>query len=77
MLEVIDKWKLNRNLLASKMEMPKGTFNNKLSANHPTKFTQEELQKLKCILVELRNDLESVDDIDFNDALALISRKQV
>lgn len=77
MLEVIDKWKLNRNLLAAKMEMPKGTFNNKLSPNHPTSFTDEELQKLKCILVELRTDLEPVDDIEFNDALAIISRKQV
>lgn len=41
------------------------------------KFTPEESQKLKCILIELRNDLEKVDDIDFNDALSMLVKKDV
>jgi hypothetical protein len=54
------------------MEMPLGTFCNKLSAKHPTKFSEQEVIKLKGVLIELRNDLDSVTDIDFNEALNAI-----
>ena len=70
--EVIEKWKINKGLLASKMEMPLGTFCNKLSAKHPTKFLDVELIKLKGILIELQNDLDAVTDIEFNNALKTI-----
>jgi len=70
--EIIDKWKLNRALLASKMGMPKGTFNNKLSPSHPTQFSDKELFQLKTILIQLREDL-GIIDTDFNEALKIIA----
>lgn len=75
MHEVIEKWKLNKGLLASKMEMPLGTFCNKLSEKHTTKFSEAEIIKLKGVLIELRNDLDAVTDIEFNDALSVIVNK--
>lgn len=75
--EIIDKWRLNQNLLADKMGMPKGTFNNKLSGTHASKFTDQELDKLKTILLELRSDLDGIDATDFNEALRLITQKEV
>ena len=66
---MIDKWKLNRALLASKMGMPKGTFNNKLNASHASQFSNEENIKLVGILREMSKDIDTVTDIDFNDAL--------
>lgn len=59
--------------MASKMEMPLGTFCNKLSPKHPTKFLDAELIKLKGILIELQNDLDAVTNIEFNDALKTIA----
>lgn len=58
--------------MASKMEMPVGTFCNKLSPKHPTQFLDAELIKLKGILIELQNDLDAVTDIEFNNALKSI-----
>lgn len=75
MHEIIEKWKLNKGLLASKMEMPLGTFCNKLSDKHTAYFTDVEKIKLKGVLIELRNDLDNVTDIDFNDALNVIVNK--
>lgn len=73
MQQVIEKWKINKGLLASKMEMPLGTFCNKLSQKHPTQFSGSETVKLKGILIEMRNDLDEVTDIDFNEALKTIT----
>ena len=75
--EIINTWKLNKNYIASKMEMPKGTFNNKLSPKHKSQFNDDEWIKLKDILVALRNDLEGVDNIDFNEALRTLIQKEV
>lgn len=72
--DVIIKWKLNRAHLASKLGMLKGTFNNKLNPEHPTKFTNEELFQLKQVLIELYNDLDCIEQ-DFNEALAIIAGK--
>lgn len=69
MEKIIEKWRLNKGLLASKMCMPLGTFCNKLSEKHTAYFTDAEIIKLKGVLIELRNDLDGVTDIDFNDAL--------
>jgi hypothetical protein len=69
MQKIITKWKLNMGLLASKMDMPKGTFCNKLSPKHPTQFTDAETIRLKMVLKELKADLEGVTEIEFNDAL--------
>lgn len=72
--EIIDKWKLNRALLASKLGMPKGTFNNKLSPKHPTKFSDQEMYQLKQALIELYNDLDGIEQ-DFNVALGMMVKK--
>lgn len=68
-LQVVGKWKLNRAVLASKMGMPKGTFNNKLNPTHASQFSNEEIIKLIGVLREMAVDIDSVTDIDFNDAL--------
>jgi len=70
--EVIEKWKLNKGLLAFKMSMPLGTFCNKLSPKHPTQFSDAEIIRLKMILKELYGDLEWIIGVDFNDALNVI-----
>ena len=75
--EVIDKWKLNRNLLADKMEMSKDAFNKKLSETDGRSFSEDELSKLSKILLELRDDLESGEADDFNNALRKIVQKEV
>ena len=54
------------------MQMPLGTFCNKLSIKHSASFTDAETIKLKGVLIEMRNDLDSVTDIEFNDALKSI-----
>lgn len=72
MEEIINKWKLNKGLLAFKIGMPLGTFCNKLSSKHDTKFTDAELIRLKMVLKELYGDLEWIMQIDFNDALKTV-----
>jgi hypothetical protein len=72
MQKIIEKWKLNKGLLASKIGMLTGTFCNKLNPKHPTKFTDAEIIRLKIVLKELQVDLENVSDIEFNDALKTI-----
>ncbi len=69
MEEVIIKWKINREVLASKMKMPSGTFNNKMNPKHSAKFTQGELWNLREILIEMMKDLDTATNIEFNDAL--------
>jgi hypothetical protein len=54
------------------MDMPLGTFCNKLSPTHSAYFTDAEIIKLKGVLRELQNDLDGVTDIDFNNALKTI-----
>ena len=75
MEEIINKWKINKGLLASKMGMPLGTFCNKLSSKHETKFSDKEIIQLKMVLRDMRNDIDSITDIDFNDALNTIVNK--
>lgn len=71
MEDIIIKWKLNKALLASKMGMPLTTFSQKVNRKHNS-FTPTEKERLKGVLIELRNDLEPIDDIDFNEALSKI-----
>jgi hypothetical protein len=72
MNELIEKWKLNKTLLAVKMDMPLGTFCNKLNPKHSTEFNDAEIIKLKFILMDLGEDISSVSDINFNEALKVI-----
>lgn len=62
--------------MASKIGMPKATFDNKLNENHPAKFTTEELNKLRCVLLELHGELDEATSIDFNDALNIAMGKK-
>lgn len=73
--ELIEKWEVNRALLASKMDMPKGTFNNKLNPEHSSTFTDKERNLLCQILIEMRNDFDVVEGADFNEALSILSKK--
>ena len=73
MKKVINDWKLNNGHLASKLNMPLGTFCNKLNPKHATQLTDAEIIRLKGVLIELRNDLDRVTDIEFNDALKIIT----
>lgn len=77
LLQVIDKWKVNRALLASKMNMPKGTFNNKLSDAHTAYFTDKELNQLCNILIELRADLAGIESADFNEGLKILTNATI
>ena len=70
--EIIEKWKVNKGLLASKIEMPLGTFCNKLSPKHSAHFTDAEMIRLKMVLKEMAGDIEGVSEIDFNDALKTV-----
>lgn len=69
MQQVIENWKINKGVLASKMQMPLGTFCNKLNPNHATKFSDAEIVRLKGVLIELSADIDGVTNIDFNEAL--------
>lgn len=71
--QIIERWKVNRALLASKMDMPKGTFNNKLNPDHDSTFSDKERNLLCQILIEMRNDLEQVEGADFNESLKILS----
>ncbi len=76
MEKVINKWKLNKGLLAKKMGMPLGTFCNKLNSKHSTQFSEAELMQLKLVLKEMSVDINEVIEIDFNDALKVIINKK-
>lgn len=75
--EIIEKWNLNKQLLASKIGLEKGTFHNKLNPEHSTKFTDDEMVLLRCALIEMRKDLDTVDEIDFETAMRIIAQKKV
>lgn len=72
MEDIIIQWKLNKALLASKMSMPVATFSQKVMRKH-NQFTEPEKERLKVVLIELREQLETIDNIDFNDALKKIT----
>lgn len=77
MHKLIEKWKINKGLLAKKMNMPLGTFCNKLSPKHTSTFSDAEMVQLKLVLKELRDDLSNGIEIDFNDALKVLINKQI
>lgn len=72
MEEIIIRWKLNRPLLASKMGMPLGTFNNKLSPKHSSKFSKDESLRLRVVMIELMNEIDGATNIEFEDAIKII-----
>ena len=76
MEQVIINWKLNRVVLASKMDMPKETFNQKLLGVRNS-FTQQERMKLRNVLIKLLNELDEATNIDFADALKMVVEAKV
>ena len=72
MENIVNKWKINKSVLASRMSMTNTTFNKKLANDS---FADAELIQLKMILKELRDDISDIIDIDFNDALKLMMKK--
>jgi hypothetical protein len=75
MEKIIDKWKINKSLLAEKMGMTNTTFNKKLDSRKTSEFTDKELIQLKMILREMCGDLEGVIEIDFGDAMSAVVKK--
>jgi len=75
MKTIINKWKLNKSLLASKMNMTTTTFCNKVNGKGTNGFNDKETIQLKMVLKELYIDLDKVIDIDFNDALDIMIGK--
>ena len=68
---LIDGWKLNKVALASKMNMPVGTFKNKLNEKQTAyRFTEEESEQLLAVLRDLSADIELVAGVTFNKALS-------
>lgn len=59
--EVINKWKLNKAEIARRINMPDGTFKNKISDNPVYNFTEKEAQLIIDSLRELANDILSSD----------------
>ena len=58
MKTVIDKWRLNKVVLAQKMNMPHSTFKNKYrETGGKYKFTEAEKKQLDDILLELATDI--------------------
>ena len=57
--------------------MLKGTFNNKLNPDHKDKFTNDELILLRAVMLEMRKDLDSVQEISFDEAMKIISKQKV
>ena len=58
--QTIDKLKINKTYLAEKMNMPVGTFKNKLNPNQASyKFTRDEYNKLLKVVQELATELQT------------------
>lgn len=56
--EFIKKWKISGVLIAEKIGMPTGTFNNKFRTNQTVyKFTPEELTKIEKVLTDMAEDI--------------------
>jgi hypothetical protein len=68
---LINGWKLNKELLSSRMKMPVGTFKHKFNeTNGKYRFTDNEREQLLAVLRELSTDIELVAGLTFNSALA-------
>ena len=78
LLTIIDGWKLNKVLLASKINMKHSTLKLKLSPNFPQyKLTENEQQRLIDVLKEMATDVENNFGISFNKALSKIAKQTV
>ena len=74
--QLVDTHSINKAHLASKMNMPVGTFKNKLSDKQSAyRFTEAEEDALKSILRDMAADIEVTCGISFNRALATVVSK--
>ena len=73
---LINGWKLNKELLSSRMMMPPGTFKHKFNETGGIyHFTEDEKERLFTVLRELATDIESIAGVTFNQALSQIVSK--
>lgn len=73
LFQLIGETGINKAHLASKMQMPAGTFKNKLSDKQDKyRFTDEEEARLIEILKDIAETIEVTAGISFNRALATI-----
>ena len=59
-IQIIEKWKLNKTFLAEKLGMEQPTFINTIKKRQYYNFTPAQLEKLKGILVKMREDLKGL-----------------
>ena len=72
---LISKHSLNKAYLASKMNMPVGTFKNKLNEKLTQyRLTEIEEEQLKDILLHMAADIQDVAGITFHEAIKNIVR---
>ena len=57
---IIDKWKLNKSLLAEKIGMPKTTFSYTLKGKPHYRFSPEQFEKLTKVLIRMSDDLKTI-----------------
>lgn len=73
---MIDRHSINKAHLASKMKMPVGTFKNKLNEKLTQyRFSVDEENQLKEILLDMAADIQDVAGMTFNEALKKISKR--
>ena len=60
-IELMNKWRLNRSLIARKMGISQSALSNKLSANHRDRFTETQKVKLKKVITDLMRDCEVLE----------------
>jgi len=56
---IFKKWKLNQNLFASFLNIPKGSFNNKINPKYPGILRKSEDEILRLKFKEMINDLQT------------------
>lgn len=59
-IELIKKWKLNNTMLANQIGMHEKTFANKINPKHGSRFSQNELDALEDVLINLRRDIDNM-----------------
>lgn len=58
--DLIMKWKINKGLLAEKIGMPKTTFSYTLKGRPHYRFSPEQFEKLKKVLIRISDDLGKI-----------------
>lgn len=67
--ELVQKYSLSKTYLAKRLDMPLGTFCNKLSEKHTAYFTPDELVKIHNVLSEMCKDIDETEVLNFETAI--------